>query len=395
MCESLGSSWASHNHTFASLPPQPLDRMDPAFGSMISGLGIPENFVKFLETKRICDSESFALLAVDEKEIKSEIMAMAKADGVHLTEPSDQVAVKKLWLACRKTMTTNAGSEPSGAFEQDNIPKEVAIDMKAQWQRIHGFVIPDAWMLSSALQNKLWKAANAKPRAVEVVLMEGLRLLSQRTRATGTLLTNTPGKLSTVQVEIDSVYGQMEFFQRARAWFMTTAFVSIRTPAWFDLQGAIFAADKVLELLQITSRGQSPPMDHFINAWAATLHYFSEQVRITAQPLGTFVQNTGSWEHKWSWTASAASSEVPFADLPPVVANDVEHMRQQARQWQSMVDRQSSGNAGRDTGAGTPNKGGGKGNKGKKGNKFRYKPNLKPRDRDYGRGDRRSRSRRR
>ena len=154
-----------------------------------------------------------------------------------------------------------------------------------------------------------------------------------------------PGRdVHTESVSLDTVHGPIEVYNRARAWFMTMAFVAIRKPNWFDFQTAIFAADKIMDLVQQTSSGLSPPVSHFLNAWAATLLYFSEQVRISQQPLTGFVTNTGAWEHRWNWTAPAGSSGhgSTAVDLPPGVAEDVDRMRNQARQWQSMVDKQRS-----------------------------------------------------
>ena len=79
--------------------------MDAAFVGKMNGLSIPPAFQRLLEEKGIKDEESFALLAVDEKEVKTEIFELAKAGRAELTEISDQVAVKKLWLSCRRAMS--------------------------------------------------------------------------------------------------------------------------------------------------------------------------------------------------------------------------------------------------------------------------------------------------
>lgn len=175
---------------------------------------------------------------------------------------------------------------------------------------------------------------------------------------------------------------------------MTLAYVSIRNVKWFDLQTAIFASDKIMELAQVTSGGIPPTLSHFIGAWAATVNYFAEQVRVTGQPLSTFVMNTGAWEHRWSWTAPSTEGRCHTgADLPRYVADDVENMRQQARHWQSMVDKQRSDvQRNKDKGNG---KGNGK-NKDKNGGKSFEKRGS---DRRAGQGDNghrhRDRSRRR
>ena len=76
----------------------------------------------------------------------------------------------------------------------DCLPPEVDVDCKSQWKTLHGFVLPDTWLLSTTLQLQLWKAANAQSPSVETMLMENLRLLSQKSRASGTLLNVVPGR---------------------------------------------------------------------------------------------------------------------------------------------------------------------------------------------------------
>ena len=196
---------------------------------------------------------------------------------------------------------------------------------------------------------------------------------------------------------IDSVHAPMEVYSRARAWFMTMAFVAIRKPAWFDFQTAIFASDKIMELVLQTSNGISPPVTHFVTAWAATANHFSEQVRISGKPLVQFVTNTGAWVHRWSWAAPAGSSGHPRAlmDLPPAVAADVEHLRAQARQWQSMAARQRADTNRANKGQGRDGNGGkGKGKDHSKQGVGKGKDRAWQRDNDD-RDDRRDRSRRR
>ena len=222
--------------------------------------------------------------------------------------------------------------------------------------------------------------------------MESLRLMSQRSRASGTFLNVVPGRaVASANVDVDSIHGPLEVYSRARAWFMTMAFLNIRKQAWFDLQTAIFASDKIFELVQQTSSGMSPPVAHFVVAWASTVYYFSEQVRISGQPLLSVVVNTGAWEHRWMWTAPADGHGPARADLHRDVQANVDQMREQARQWQSQVDRQRAENA-RANGS-ADQKG-----KGAKGNKGGGKGKGKGKDRrDYGsrRDNERERSRRR
>ena len=160
--------------------------------------------------------------------------------------------------------------------------------------------------------------------------MEQLRMHSQRSRISGTLLNCVPGQsVQASSVDVDSVHMPIEVAARVKAWFMTVAFVATRKSDWFDFQTAIFAAEKIQDLVLTTNGGAIPPVDHFNDAWTATIHFFSEQVRITSQSLKAVVNNTGGWENKWQWKGR---NSVPAAqDLPPHVARHPSAVKEFAR----------------------------------------------------------------
>jgi len=314
--------------------------MDPQFLSLATALEVPQEVADFLARNGILDCVSYALLSPSELNLKEDLIEMLKSSGVKINSLQESVAIKKLWIACRKHMTA-PGTTPGGT-DSEGLSKETELDLKKRWFSVHGFVLPDNWLLTNQLQKKLWIAASSSPPILEPILMECLRLLSQRSRASGTSVNVVPGQaVSATTGDIDVLPNSMEVFTRARAWFVTLAFVSIRNPKWFDLQTALFAAEKVLELVQCTSGGVAPPLAHFIGARAATVNYFSEQARITGESVIVFVKNTGSWEHRWTWTALATQSPSASggSDLPRNVAMDVESMQAQARYWQAVADR--------------------------------------------------------
>ena len=154
---------------------------------MCAGLGVPDGFQKLLVAKGVLSVEDFAMMATVEAEVKSDIFPFAKAGGAELVEVKEQIAVNKLWLAARKD---SASTGPQGAWhgntiEEEGIPKETNGDLKQVWLDKHGFVLPDSWMVTASLQKRIWRAVNAMPVEVEVLLMEQLRMHSQRTRVTG------------------------------------------------------------------------------------------------------------------------------------------------------------------------------------------------------------------
>ena len=317
--------------------------MDAGFASMCAGMEIPEPFIELLIKNKIVSSADFALMASTETEVKTDIFEFAKAGGCELKEVKSQVAVKKLWMSSRQqlpgTAFANSGSA-SAAPEEEGIPKESARDLVDTWKSFHGFVLPDNWLVTAANQKKIWKAALQSPPQVEVLLMEQLRMHSQRTRISGTMMHSVPGQaVQTSAVDIDTIHAPIEVAMRSKAWFMTTALVCIRNKNWFDFQTAVFASEKIQELVLKTVGGSLPPVEHLNDAWSATIHHFSEQVRITGISLKDVVSNTGGWENKWIW--SRAATPQSLQDLPTHVAEESVVLRDLARrQDQSIRDRQ-------------------------------------------------------
>jgi len=363
--------------------------MTPQLLSLINALEVPKEAADFLSKNGILDCVDYALLSPSELNLREDLIVMLKGNGVPIKSLQEEVAIKKLWIACRKYMTA-PGAAPPG-YDGEGLPKETELDLKKRWFSVHGFVLPDNWLLTVQLQKKLWTSASSNPPILEAILMESLRLSSQRSRASGTMVNVVPGQaMSATTVELDVLPNSIEVYTRARAWFITRAFVSIGNPGWFDLQTALFASEKILELVQYTSGGLAPPLSHFISAWAATINHFSEQVRISGEPVITFVKNTGSWEHKWSWSAPASyapaasdhhpKSAVTHSDLSKDVAMDVAQMQAQARYWQAIADRGRNEQAAKAKGKGYPYvQGQGQGQGKYKGGKGKPQATLTPR----------------
>ena len=277
--------------------------MADQFESLAISYKVPANFIEYLKGVGCNDIDSMALLATKEEHIEDKVLVASKAKGVDITELREQIAIKKLWMHCRTGLNTSSLSAPGVDSKTDQIPPEVALDIKARWKEVHGFVLPDSWLAAASCEKKIWDAVTENPPQVMVLLMEQIRLLSDFSKTSGTLINVVPGRaMEAAETITDVVHDNMEVYLRARGWLMTMAMLSIRKPVWFNLQTAIFAADKIMSLCLPITNGVYPATDHLSAAWASTVHFWSEQVRITNQSLGGFVKNAGTWGHKWAWT---------------------------------------------------------------------------------------------
>ena len=315
--------------------------------------GVSEAVQNCLKTAGVLDSDSLQILASTEAEVKSEIVDMingtVEASAPKLiADMAQKIAIKKLWRACKDTYKAQEKAVASAEAVVAPIPNEQREDIKELWSSTHGFVLPEDWLLVESLQGKLWRGCGANPARIDTVLVQGLRTMSCSSQITGTQLSLVPGKaVETQAVMVDAVSKPIELYMRCRAWFCTMAYVSVRKRSWFDYQTALFGSDKILAFVSQTFDGQHAPTSFYASAWAATIHFFAEQVRLNGVTLKEAVKNTGQWEHRWtnfvltkendsSKGHGVSRSSVP--DLPKDVQNEMKKLETSVRQWQSSSD---------------------------------------------------------
>ena len=192
-----------------------------------------------------------------------------------------KVAVRKFWTYCRAVFDaakTPTVADPSLPVD-DTIPDQHDLDTAAKWFTRHNFVLPDAQFLIRSQMKTLGRDFQAG--IVRVWLAEELRTRSCSNPRNATQLAVEPGRpVSAVEVIADRVDKAFELYVRIRAFLMTLAYVSIADPAWFPLQIAMEVSEQIMGFITNTFDSRSPPLSFLLAAWAATIHYFSEQIRI-------------------------------------------------------------------------------------------------------------------
>ena len=303
---------------------------------MMVNCDVSDAFQTWMETEGCHDAQGLGLMAACEADVQSDIIDLAVAAKVPCATIKEKIAVKKLWMAARKAMTTGDPSAAGGP--ESPMPKETADDIEEVWKKTHGFTLPEEWLLIPNLQGKLWRGLNKKPPVLEILLAEALRPLSCSDKATKATMNIVPGQVVEAgEVIVDSVHRPVELYSRIRAYYMTVAYVCIRNRAFFDLQSSIAVSEKVLHLVtQTFDRGQVAPCSFYVTAWASTIHHLSEAVRVNKSTLKEAVAATGQWEHRWlNWTPKSGGG-VP--DLPKQVAEDISKVRADCSAWQRKAD---------------------------------------------------------
>ena len=322
--------------------------MDPAFVQMMMTCAVPDAFKKYLSDNNINDMDSFQLLASEERKVQVEIFDVAVAASVTLNAMGDKVAIKKLWRSCRTSVSKATSAAGSALLGDEPIPDENEKDIVAHWKHTHSFVIPESWLLIPTLQGKLWRSMAGVTAVIDILLVEKLRPVACISNDTGSEVVAMAGDvLRTRPVVLDSVTRVNDLFGRCRAWFMTAAYVCIRKQKFFDLQTALFASEKIYSFVNTLFFGQMAPCSFYANAWASTVHYFAETIRVSGSSLIDAINNTGSWQHFWiGWTPPTV---VPGAvqpagggggggDMPKELYAEMQKLRSDCRHWQAIAD---------------------------------------------------------
>ena len=306
--------------------------------------GLPKEFRDWFVKVGVVEYEDVALACTLESEVALALNAQMKADGVADAESlRGKIAMKKFWIACRGAYDEGKKvKEDNTAVIEAPIGQRESTLIAAAWVKIHGFILPDSQMLVQTTQGRMWRDATADTPCISVWLAEQLRTRSCVNKKTGIMMALQAGKqMEVLDVIADSIDKSFELFVRARAFFMTLAYVSIMNPAWFPLQIAIQATDEILKFISATYSGRVPPVDFLVTAWAHTVHFFSEQIRIQNKTAAEVVGNFGAWSQKWTWTPPSASSgrAVSNGNATPSGEADNEDLRNQIKSMKGQVRR--------------------------------------------------------
>ena len=341
-----------------------------SFKLLIDQVSVASDFLDFLIKQKVFDEGALGLAAASEADIKTDLVDVAKAAGVKFESIGDVIQVKKLWSLCRKSMASSANR--CEVSVDTPLPDDVERDLKKQWVAKHGFVLIDAYLLTRTLQGQLWReCGNASRPSLPLTLMESIRTLSCIDKKTGHQLAVSQGKpVECVEVVADGVSKHIEIFSRARAYLYTLAYTCVFKQTFFDFQTALLVSEKILVFVTTTFSGSVPPVGFFVTAWASTIHYWAEQLRIQGTDLIPIVTNFGAWEHLWTrWSPPARQSadhSLPsgsLADPPKNLQIEIDRLNKDVRRFQAEKDRAVT--ALRDSRAGGKNAGGRGGGSGK------------------------------
>ena len=317
----------------------------------------------WLSANGVSEVVGLAHMAPSEEMLAKNVFEMINAsDGAKLTL-GDRIALSKSWTMARELMLDmkSRTDKERGAKEHPKegaaLPEATGKDLNKKWFSLHGFKLPDAFMLVSPIQNELHRVihpvdSDTKP-AIKVLLLEELRTMDRMSKQKTLVMQVTPGRpLETGEVMLDEINSAVEVYRRARAFFHTCAYICIPKPEFFDLQTAMAVSEQVLSFVTLTYEGVPPLLRALITAWAMTIHYMGEQVRVANRSLKEVCLAAGEWHHMWKFGGSESSeargtkrrgedSRAGYGgpDVHPDISRDISAMQRTMTRLQSDRDR--------------------------------------------------------
>ena len=240
---------------------------------------------EWLTSEGLTTVEDVALLAVDEAAVDRTVIPAAKAKGMPTEQLRDVVNVKKVWKACRTSMT---GTTSGGTgFDGDvPLPEGIKKECDSLWGQQHNFTIGACRLLIPCQQNPLHLATHAARKDFPIVQVKKIKMQS------GSSTCETDEKVAD-----DNTPHAANI--RLRAFWTTMAYINIDQPAYLDYQTTEELCDKILDWVHRRHRAGRPPTSFFLNAWEQTSRVLQSGVR-NGKTLKELLTADSSFQHFWT-----------------------------------------------------------------------------------------------
>ena len=311
--------------------------------------------------------EDAGLHADDEKQVWEAFCEPAGLLKTNVDDQGQKIACKKLWLAGRKVsgadsstggIGASAGSSPD---DEAPLPPGTAESLQDLWFKRHNFHLNGSRLVTDGLFNKIYRRVHAKPKKLEAILLEKIRLQSNPMLDSrkGTLIQGrTVSEFEEVHDMVHDIHG---IYLRIRALFTTLTYVTVQDPGWFSFENNENFCDLILDLLNRTYTGNGhshvhPPLSFFQRAYTSMMSDFCQEMRTSDTRLCELVARKSSWQHYWTGYlpdayggrfAGNASAEMPLV-IGRADNDSIERQLKEAlalaRQSQSQLDKERSAN---------------------------------------------------
>ena len=282
--------------------------MEQALKALIakSKLSDDVKLMAYLTSEEIEDVESFALLSESEGEVVDKIVKKA---GYDPDVVKNTIAIKKIWrwarAACDQVSCTSiVPAVSSHAPPDDEAPlnKGVREQVDKAWVTRWGFQMPGFRMACESCFNKLYRQMNDKPKRLEIVHLENVKLQSaiRSNELKGTLVTGN--HMHEFKREISEVGAHHDLWLRLNAVFSTLCLVMSETDGYFRFDELERFVYRVFDLIFKRVNKQRCPISGLLEAYMCMFAEIAEELRVRDTRLGEILERA-QWERHFTAVA--------------------------------------------------------------------------------------------
>ena len=213
-------------------------------------------------------------------------MAPAKTGGIDTDPLAIKIAFKKLWKRSRSE--EKEGSKSTDTTEsQEGLDERTRKSCETTWKSKHGFPLaPGRRLVSTQLvpMHRMSHMMSPDPKDFSLLPLRRMRLQDGSVDA------------QSADSELGSSY---IIYLKARAFFLSYAFVNIDQTWFFSLEAAETINDKILAYLHARHAQGRPPVAFFAEAWENMARTFQLGVR-AGRPLLELTAADTMWQHYWT-----------------------------------------------------------------------------------------------
>ena len=275
--------------------------LEASFSGLVTAAFGPVDSLKVIEwliSESILASEDFGMLASEEREVESSIIAPAKTKAVHADALRHKIAFKKLWKLCRTEQDQGNGlADP--VESESGLCEKARKSCEAAWVQKHGYALaPGRRLVSTQLapMHSMSHVVSPNPRDFSLLPVRRMKLQD--------------GSLG-AHASDEEMASSIQIYVKLRAFFYSYAFVNMDQTDFFSLGAAEAVNDKLLTFLFAAHPQGRPPVTFYAEAWESTARVFQLGVR-AGKPLCDLTDADSSWQH--FWTAFTPAPRPALAD---------------------------------------------------------------------------------
>ena len=276
--------------------------MNDALKAIFAKCKVPEagKLWKCCEKNQIEEPMDLALFATTVDQLKEHLFE--KAD---LKETVEQVQARKAWALCADSMTAKNNEASAAAHPVDDDAPLSAVEQKTMqevWYKKYSFNIPGSRMVASGVFNRMARGLNREPRAIQVPLLENVKLMSSIESAhdlkSGLMLSKN-GVID-VSVPHTLVRSLRDLEWRIQAVFYSICYIMCAVKDWFPYEDLLVFLDTIHDLIYRRVDGNAPDVGWYNRAYLCSMDFFCNSIKLKGSTLVALTGNIGAWSHYWT-----------------------------------------------------------------------------------------------